>query len=270
MKIIITSILLLCVTLAMSQNTGNTVIFSNTGQRFIVILNGTRINDNFETNVKLTNLTAEFYKIKLLFEKGALKQKDFNLYVHIGQEITYELKTVKNRTVLRFNSEAPLVPTYMPPVPMPVQSAPIQSLPTGNGIANAPIINMPININVGNGVVNNAPNSGTIAQPIISPYGCPSPMSGTAFGQAKQSINTKPFEDNKLQIAKQVLGSNCLTCAQVKEIIMLFNFEDSRLDFAKFAYGRAYDYGNYFIVNDAFKFSDSIDQLNSYIQSFQR
>lgn len=267
MKTFITSILLLCATLAMAQNTGNAIVFSNTGQRFIVILNGARINENFETNVKLTNLNAEFYKIKLLFEKGPLKQKDFNLYVHLGQEVTYEVKTVKNRTVLRFNSETPLAPVYMPAPPMPTGNVPVQNIPNGNGNINAPIINMPININVGNGVVNN----GTPAQPAtVSQYGCPGPMNGAAFEQAKQSIKSKPFEDNKLQIAKQVLGSNCLTCAQVKDIILLFNFEDSRLDFAKFAYGRTYDYGNYFMVNDAFKFSDSIDQLNSYIQSFQR
>ncbi len=263
MKTIVTSILMLCATLAMAQNTGNAIVFSNTGQRFIVILNGSRINENFETNVKLTNLNAEFYKIKLLFEKGPLKQKDFNLYVHLGQEITYEVKTVKNRTVLRFNSETPLVSVPAPPAPM--GNIPAPNTPMGN--VNAPIINVPININVGNGVVNN----GTPAPPAIaSQYGCVGPMNGAAFEQAKQSIKTKPFEDNKLQIAKQVLSVNCLTCAQVKEIILLFNFEDARLDFAKYAYGRTYDYSNYFTVNDAFKFSDSIDQLNSYIQSFQR
>lgn len=268
MKTIITSILLMCSTLIMAQGTGNAVIFCNSGQRFIVILNGARINENFETNVKLTNLNAEFYKIKLLFEKGLPKQKEFNLYVHIGQEVTYELKNIKNNSkyVLRFNSETPLAPpilAYTPTLPM----SNVGNTPATN---NGTIVNVPININMGNGTINNTPTNSNVALPPSAQYGCPAPMNATAFEQARQSLKSKPFEDNKLQIAKQILNSNCLSCMQVKEIVMLFNFEDSRLDFAKFAYGRTWDYGNYFTVNDAFKFSTSIDELNGYIQSFQR
>jgi hypothetical protein len=47
----------------------------------------------------------------------------------------------------------------------------------------------------------------------------------------------------------------------------LFNFESSRLEFAKFAYGYTYDLGNYFIVNDAFNFESSISELDRYIQT---
>ncbi len=271
MKTIITSILLACSALIMAQNTGNAVIFSNSGQRFIVILNGARINENFETNVKLTNLNAEFYKIKLLFEKGVPKQKEFNLYVHLGREITYELKNIKNNSkyVLRFNSEAPLPP----PMPAYVPAPPIGNMgntSTTPATNNGTIVNVPININIGNGAINTTPNNSGVALPPSAQYGCSAPMNAATFEQAKQSLKSKPFEDNKLQIAKQILNSNCLSCAQVKEIIMLFNFEDSRLDFAKFAYGRTWDYSNYFTVNDAFKFSTSIDDLNAYIQSFQR
>jgi hypothetical protein len=268
MKTFITSIILLCSTAMYAQQTANAILFSNTGQRFIVILNGARMNNNFETNVKLSNLNAEFYKIKLLFENGAPKQKEFNLYTHLGKEITYELKNVKQRYVLRFSSEVPLPPT-MPTPPVGNNSIPPT---TPVNVGNAPIINIPITINTGSGTINNG-------MPTIPPagattsnggYGCPAPMNGVMFEQAKESIKSKPFEDNKLQIAKQVLNTNCMTSAQVKEIMNVFSFEDNRLDFAKFAYGKTWDYNNYYSVNDAFKFSSSIDELNAYIQSFQR
>ena len=99
------------------------------------------------------------------------------------------------------------------------------------------------------------------------PIGCPIPMSPADFTSVKQSISSKSFEDSKLTIAKQVISSNCLLCSQVKEIMLLFSFENTRLDFAKYAYGYTYDIGNYFKLNDAFTFESSIDELNSYINS---
>jgi hypothetical protein len=45
----------------------------------------------------------------------------------------------------------------------------------------------------------------------------------------------------------------------------LFSFESSRLEFAKFAYKYTWDINNYFLLNDAFDFESSIDELNKYI-----
>lgn len=100
------------------------------------------------------------------------------------------------------------------------------------------------------------------------PVGCPYPMSLQNFTQVKYSISSKDFEDSKLRIAKQVISSNCLLCSQVKEIMLLFDFEDTRLKLAKFAYGYTYDIGNYYLLNDAFDFESTIDELSDYIYNF--
>lgn len=104
-----------------------------------------------------------------------------------------------------------------------------------------------------------------IMQGYNGPIGCPWPMNDVDFVSAQQSINSKSFESDKLTIAKQVLGSNCMTCEQIKWVMTTFSFEDSKLDFAKYAYGYVYDPGNFYKVNDAFSFSSSIDELNNYI-----
>jgi len=49
-----------------------------------------------------------------------------------------------------------------------------------------------------------------------------------------------------------------------------FTFEDTKLQFAKFAYGRTFDIGNYFVVNNAFDFSSSVDELNAFIATQPR
>lgn len=105
----------------------------------------------------------------------------------------------------------------------------------------------------------------TNTQPVSS--GCNGwPMNSSDFNSAKGSISSKSFEDSKLTTAKQVAGSNCLNADQVKQIMGLFSFEESKLEFAKFAYSRTVDKNNYFKVNDAFSFESSIDDLNKYIQ----
>lgn len=97
--------------------------------------------------------------------------------------------------------------------------------------------------------------------------GCPVPMSRGDFESFKGSLSSKSFEDSKMTMAKQVLNNNCLTSAQVREVMGLFTFEQNKLDFAKYAYGRTYDIGNYYKVNDAFTFESSIDELNDYINT---
>ena len=99
------------------------------------------------------------------------------------------------------------------------------------------------------------------------PVGCPMPMSSQDFQSAKQTIASKSFEDSKLAIAKQIVNSNCLTSGQVRDLVQLFDFEDTKLKFAKYCYGYTYDLGNYYKVNDAFEFESSIDELNQYISS---
>lgn len=99
------------------------------------------------------------------------------------------------------------------------------------------------------------------------PIGCAVPLSGTEFADLKKSIESKSFEDTKMTMAKQVAGDRCLTVEQVKAIMSVFSFEESKLDFAKFAYDHTHDIGSYYKVNDAFTFESSIEELNTYIQS---
>lgn len=102
------------------------------------------------------------------------------------------------------------------------------------------------------------------------PYGCPYPMTPHDFADAKRSIAAKDFSDSKLRMAKQIIDSNCLLSSQVMELMQLFDFEDDRLEIAKYAFGYTLDYGNYYKVNDAFEFETTIDELDEYIQSFRR
>lgn len=101
------------------------------------------------------------------------------------------------------------------------------------------------------------------------PKGCNNPVQDASFNSIKNSIDSKDFEDSKLKVAEQVLSSSCFLVSQVKEIMQLFDFEDTKLDFAKKAYLSVYDQGNYYQVNDEFDFESSIDKLDEYLKNFR-
>jgi len=113
-------------------------------------------------------------------------------------------------------------------------------------------------------------SSGTVNSTPAPSRGCTVAMGATDFRSALESIRSKSFEDSKMTTAKQVAGSNCLNVNQVIQIMGLFTFEESKLDFAKFCYPTVLDPNNYFRVNDAFTFSASIDDLNAFIQANRR
>lgn len=87
----------------------------------------------------------------------------------------------------------------------------------------------------------------------------------TEFENIKKNIASKSFEDSKLTVAKQISDSKCLKSEQVRDIMKLFSFEQTRLEFAKYAYKRVADKDNYYLVNDAFQFENSIEELNESI-----
>jgi hypothetical protein len=94
-------------------------------------------------------------------------------------------------------------------------------------------------------------------------------MSNIAFTQAKESLRREWFENTRLEAAKQIIDGNYFTSQQVKEMVLLFTFENNRLDIAKYAYGKTVDKGNYFIMNDAFTFNSNKEKLSEYIREFK-
>jgi hypothetical protein len=74
-----------------AQN-ANAVFFTENGEKFTVILNGLRKNDNPETNVKITGLSETPYKVKIIFADTALGVIDDKIYCLNYKERTYVIK----------------------------------------------------------------------------------------------------------------------------------------------------------------------------------
>jgi len=298
--------ILFSLALQASAQTSNFVIFDQNGEQFYAILNGIRQNGTPQTNVRITGLAAPAgYKVTLIFRDSTIPRVEKSFYLqNPSTEVTTDVVIKKNgERVLRWVSETPIAQATPPPSDQNNVAYTTTEPPMGTTTTvvtqqtttapNGGSVNMNMN---GMGTGMNVSVNGAVSQTTVTttttttssggdmgqapppvqqqyvegyngPIGCSMPMMHEDYEGAKSTIAAKDFESDRLTIAKQIASSNCLSAGQVKGIMMLFTFEDSKLDFAKFAYSHTYDKGNYYKINDAFQFSSSTDALNQYINS---
>jgi hypothetical protein len=95
--------------------------------------------------------------------------------------------------------------------------------------------------------------------------GCAVPMSSQLFEKFKSTVSEGLSDEDKILAANQSILSYCLLCWQIREIIDMLGFEESKLHFAKIAYRHAYDIDNYNTLTEVFEFQKNVDELNEYI-----
>lgn len=108
-KKILTLAIIVSFGLMANAQTANLILFTENGEQFTAIMNGIRQNTKPETNVKITGLNAEYYKLKVIFDNQALGERNFNVNLALGEETTYSIKkNNKGEYVTRFVSNVPL------------------------------------------------------------------------------------------------------------------------------------------------------------------
>lgn len=308
--------------MATYAQTGNLVIFSDEGSKFFVVVNGLRVNDQAQTNVRVTGLNADYVNCKIVFENELTPDIEKKTMMLVrGHEVTYIVKkNKKGETVCNAYSDVDLNTVQNTNTPNQ-QTVVYSNVPyndgvvirTGNGssttttttttttgtVGNTDVTNA--NVNVGGvgmnvtiydsngGVVNGSTTSTTTTTyssttttgntnsnynngTTTTNYnnGCVYGMSESEFRDAKSSITNGSFEDTKSSTFKQIVSNKCVTTRQVKEMLGLFSFEDTKLSMAKYAYSYVADPSNYYTINDIFSFDSSKDELSNYVMSNKR
>ena len=72
---------------------------------------------------------------------------------------------------------------------------------------------------------------------------------------------------NRVEMAKTFFASKWLLASMVQDALKMFRIENSRLEFAKFAYDRTTDKQNYFKVFEMFTASNSKKVMNEFIKA---
>ena len=92
-------------------------------------------------------------------------------------------------------------------------------------------------------------------------------ISNEDFFAAERVMERENFDDARLLYAKRLMDDNYLDAEQVKELARFFSFDNSRLEFVKYAYPKTTDKSNFSVVCNAFSSSNGKDQLVSFIKS---
>ncbi len=227
-------------------------VFSENGAPFYLVLNGTAQNNTPTSKIRVEGLPQYGNDVRIMFADG--RTPEINKRVNIadpvdGREVNMTLKIVRDRdgyAKLKFQKCAEIDHQYRPDQDEYVMSYGQPHHPgdqQGRGYDNT-----------GRGDV--------VIQPV--PSG-PVAMDPQSFKDAKQSIINASFDDTKLSTAKTILASNNVNTNQVIEICRLFSFENSKLDFAKFAYSKTVDPNNYYKVGSVLDFDSNKQALNDFI-----
>ncbi|NJK95670.1 MAG: DUF4476 domain-containing protein [Bacteroidales bacterium] len=91
-------------------------------------------------------------------------------------------------------------------------------------------------------------------------------ISEAEMNEIAVNIKQQSFDNTRMETAKQIVkAKQCFTVFQIKQLIEIFTFENSRLELAKFCYGYCTDQSDYYKLNNSFSFSRSVDDLNRFI-----
>jgi len=93
-------------------------------------------------------------------------------------------------------------------------------------------------------------------------------MSEYDFNELKHLIRRLSFDKTKYDMAIAALDRNMFSSYQILEIMNMFSFESTKLNFAKNAYFKTVDPERYFVVNKAFSFDSSIRELNRFLSKY--
>ncbi|MEM6643856.1 MAG: DUF4476 domain-containing protein [Bacteroidota bacterium] len=114
-------------------------------------------------------------------------------------------------------------------------------------------------------IIDGAAQATAAANVVKEPVNTCTAMDAASFQQKKRTMENKDFADEKISVFKQIIRSKCISVVQIKELMEQFDFEDEMLTLAKLAYEKTADPENYYLLNDAFTFDDSVLELEKYL-----
>jgi hypothetical protein len=113
---------------------------------------------------------------------------------------------------------------------------------------------------------NNQPNNNW--PPRNNYNNAPRPMDDNTFNSFVETVRRESFDDSRMAIAKAGIDQNLFTSNQAKALLSVFSFEASKLEVAKYMYGKTTDPKNYFVVYNVFTFSKSKEELAEYVRTY--
>lgn len=210
------------------------------GESFYLKLNGKLVNRTASNFVRIDHLRPGKHYVEV---KVRSRYRDYQigtkLYVRDGFETSYAVDVAerKGKVRLRLLSEVPLLP---PPVIVP----PRAPYPPAEPYKPAP-------------------------PRYDDRYDrrddrCDYLMNRQDVDRLADAMKSRSFESTRLTIAREALRNSSILAEDLKYILQQFDYESTRVEFAKFAYDYVCDRERFYYVYDVFKFDSSVRELEEY------
>lgn len=109
----------------------------------------------------------------------------------------------------------------------------------------------------------------TTVNVIFENKNCTTVLGDDDFKLKKDLIAQKYFEETIVGLSRELLDQYCLSSNQVKELMMLFSFDRTRMDFASYAIRKVYDPENFSVCKDAFMISSNQIIIDDIVKEYQ-
>ena len=227
-------------------------IFTEGGEKFWLVVNGSKINANAGAKVAVESFEEDVAKVKILFADSKIKPIDDKLYLFNYQtgdlyKSTYTIKAKKGKYVIRKVGSTVVGKRYAD---------------TNNNGKNDYLETD------GNVVTSHVGRSNTEALPTINPLQCTNVMPEADYkATVIQLQSSSMLGGGAVKFAANVFNNNCLNFDQVKGIVNTANFDDDNLKLAKMAYVNCTEKNKFHLLTTQFSFTSTKDQFNEFLLS---
>ena len=123
---------------------------------------------------------------------------------------------------------------------------------------------------IGSMAIEMVPIPDPIPEPEPIPVPVPEPVcevTGSEVAEIKELIEDASFKDAMERQAKMMIRSKqCFRVDQIIDLLRVFDFDDSKLEVAKYAFDYCVDTQNYYRVLNAFTFRPQKDSMQKFIE----
>lgn len=288
----------------MMAQTGTIEIFSEEGDNFTLFINAKIVNDTPQTNVLYPGLKQGMHAFKIEFENPEKEAFIQSVFVNENKKAVYMIKKreisefesdvrkfgknikkfldgdssktedEKIHFYLKLYTQTDIVKDTLNSDTIPSDSSAQETAVkvdrsfTSEGTDNDSSITATITI------ADNTPDNNTTEIKSTDHDSTATQTETKVLKTADQAVMTdiindlksETFEDDKLEAAKEYTENYIFTSAQLKQMIVLFDFENSKTELVKAAYPNLSDPENIEIVFDTYEFESSKDELRDWLK----
>ena len=298
-KYLLLSLFLLNALYLLSQNT-SLVVFSQDGDPFKLVVNGILYNDIPQTNVKIQGLNPTTYQATLMFENPEMGELSSNVNLREGKEMTHVVKKRKisdeeklalvtfqniardfnlkeksdveaKKAEIEARNEVYSLKLF---TEVEVEDKQLKVSPKVKEInKNLPVNEVTTVKDMEEVIIEEVAEEASDVEVEVhedvayqGKKGCELYIDQISFNKQLAEIKLINFDDQRHTEAEIMINNNCLSVSQIKEIMVLFTFDNPRLELAKLAYSNTYDQDNFAELYSLFSFESSVEELKAFVK----